>query len=524
MNPTTTNPNANFFNKGQGGNPSVINATAPSTPLDASKLATQTTVNLKPTTQVPVPDIASLMSSEVPQMVAPTAPQPKQGLGDKLAGLIGLSKGKEQDLQSQVSMQTQPYAQQLNELNTQIKMQQAKAISNQESAMQKGETTGFASREAQSIARTDAIETLKLSALAEGMRGNIALAEQQATQAINAKYANIDREIEDAKTNIYNNYDSLSPAEKKKADATLLRIDAQDAFVKTRKEDEKITQGFLQEAIAQSAQNGTPIPSLVLQRANAAEDPTSALQILAPYMVDAEAKKSALLDRQYKQAQINKMNQDIAESKLKGEEVAGGIDPATLVAYAQQYASTGTIPTGLPKGSFGVVSQFAKEAPKPVGTLVDRNTGVKSSSVSPTQEAGIIALKDAIDKTEEIKTLYNQSGMFNRTRYNTLKGEIVDALSRARSGAALTESEIAQYESKIPSKDFSINKFGNVKLDGLTSSLKGKLDTTLTTTGTSIYGYSKVKAGDAEYKVGDIITNSEGQKARINADGSVTLI
>ena len=94
-------------------------------------------------------------------------------------------------------------------------MQQAKAIANQEKAMQQGETTGFASREAQNIARTDAIEALKLSALAEGMRGNIALAESQATQAINAKYAQIDKEIEDTKTNIYNNYDTMTPAEKK---------------------------------------------------------------------------------------------------------------------------------------------------------------------------------------------------------------------------------------------------------------------------------------------------------------------
>jgi hypothetical protein len=317
MNPTTINPNANFFQQGQGGNPSVINTTAPSTPLDASKLTNQTTVNLKPTTQIPAPDITSLMSSEVPQVVAPTAPQPKQGLGDKLAGLIGLSKGKEADLQGQVQMQTQPYAQQLNELNTQIKMQQAKAIQNQELAMQRGETTGFASREAQAIARTDAIETLKLSALAEGMRGNIALAEQQATQAINAKYADIDRQIEDAKTNIYNNYDSMSPAEKKKADATLLRLDKDDAFVKMRKEDDKITQGFLQEAIAQSAQNGTPIPSLVLQRADQAETPTEALQILAPYMVDADAKAEALLNRRFKLAQISSLEYENELTKAK---------------------------------------------------------------------------------------------------------------------------------------------------------------------------------------------------------------
>lgn len=321
MNPTTINPNANFFEKGQGGNPSVINATAPTTPFDATRLGTAPTVNLKPTPQIPVPDITSLTGSDTTAMVAPQAPQPKKGLADKLAGLFGQSKGKEQELQSQVAMQTQPFAQQLNELNTQIKMQQAKAIANQEAVLKGGGDLGFQSREAQSIARTDAIEALKLSALAEGMRGNIALAESQATQAINAKYAQVDKEIEDTKSNIYANYDSMTPAEKKRADATLLRIDAQDAFVKAKKEDEKITQGFLQDAIAQSAQNGTPIPTLVLQRANQAETPTQALQILAPYMVDAQKKANDLLDYQIKREQLNKVKAETAKLEREGKPV-----------------------------------------------------------------------------------------------------------------------------------------------------------------------------------------------------------
>jgi hypothetical protein len=405
MNPTTINPNANFF-QGQGGNPSVINTTAPSTPLDASKLTNQTTVNLKPTTQTPVPDITSLMSSEVPQIVAPTAPQPKQGLGDKLAGLIGLSKGKESDLQTQVTAQTQPYAQQLNELNTQIKMQQAKAIQNQELAMQRGETTGFASREAQNIARTDAIETLKLSALAEGMRGNIALAEQQATQAINAKYADIDRQIEDAKTNIYNNYDSMSPAEKKKADATLLRLDKDDAFVKTRKEDDKITQGFLQEAIAQSAQNGTPIPSLVLQRANQAETPTEALQILAPYMVDAQAKALALEKLKGERLQNQKLQLDI--DVMENPQQTGTILNAA-----------GKPLTDAQSTSLGYANRLA-QANVVINELGGNFTG-KSSIVG--------SLVPNILKSGD------------RQKYEQAQRNFVNAILRQESGAAIAESE-----------------------------------------------------------------------------------
>jgi hypothetical protein len=299
--------------------PTTTSATPPPTQMDASTLNNPSTINLKPQTQTPMPDITTLMSSDStnPQP-QPTPEAPKKDyswLMSKAESLFTGSKGKETELAGAVASASAPYAQQLNEIDTQIKTLQAQSIKNQEDAMRKGETLGFASREQQAIARTDAIQGLFLSAQAEGMRGNIALAEQRATQAINAKYAEMDKEIEDVKTNIYNNYDSMSAAEKKRADQTLLRIDAQDAFVKERKEDDKITQGFIQDAIQQSAQNGQPIPSLVLQRANKAETPTEALQILAPYMVDAQAKALALERLRGERLQNQKLGLEIDKMK-----------------------------------------------------------------------------------------------------------------------------------------------------------------------------------------------------------------
>lgn len=199
-------------------------------------------------------------------------------------------------------------------------------------------------------------------------------------------------------------------------------------------------------------------------------------------------------------------------------------------ALAQEYASTGKLPSSTDLKAAGTnfaeVTRIAKEMPKYDGTLVDRNTGIKSSAISATQEAGIIALYDAIKKTEELKKLYaGGRGLLStdRTRYNALRAEIVDALSRARSGAALTDTEVAMYEKKIPSYDWSIPKFANTKIDSLSSSLTGKLDTTLSTTGTAIYGYTKVKIGDQEYVAGSIIDNGAGQKGRVNADGTITI-
>lgn len=314
------NPNANYFK--MSSTPLVNSAISPTTPLDATTLTNIKSLNLQPQTTTPTPDITTIPTT---QITKPAEQSTKaKTLTDRLSSLFS-GPTKEQSTQDQITLQTQPYQQQLNEIETQIKMQQAKAIQNQELAMQRGETLGFASREAQNIARTDAIETLKLSALAEGMRGNIALAEQQAIRAINAQFAERDKEIEQARQNIYDNYDSFSPAEKKKADATLLRLDKDDAFVKERKEDAKITQGFIQEAIAQSAKNGVPIPTLILQRANQVETPTEALQILAPYMVDANEKAIQLEELRNKRLVNQKLQIDI--DNLKNVPGITGVSP-----------------------------------------------------------------------------------------------------------------------------------------------------------------------------------------------------
>lgn len=207
--------------------------------------------------------------------------------------------------------------------------------------------------------------------------------------------------------------------------------------------------------------------------------------------------------------------------RILSMEGIAGRDPMALIAYAQQYASTGTIPTGMPKGTFGIIAQLAKETPKPEGTVVDVNTGVKPSKLSGEQLAGISALKDLTNKLNDMKTISKFGGPATVTRYRGLRNEIVDLLSRARSGAALTETEISQYLKKVPSINSLVS---GAKIDSLQGSIDGKLKTTLSTNGVAIYGYSKVKLGDRYYTVGETITNGNGMVGRVNADGSITLI
>lgn len=344
MNPTAnyTNPNANYFQPGQGGNPLPANLPAPTTAtMQADKINQPSTLNLQPQTPTPVPDITNITSTQAatsPTPVTPTA-SPASSLGAKLSeyasNLFGQSKNKEADLATQVQQEQAPYAQQLNEINTQIKMQQANAIANQEKLSKIGDTQGFASGEMNARQRTDAIETLKLSAIAEGLQGNLALAEKHATNAINAKYSQINSDIETAKTNIYNNYDSFTPAEKKKADQTLLRLDANDFFAKNNQDNEKAVQGIIQTAITQGQTNGVPVPNAILQKATALTDPTQAVSLLAPYLKDAAKIQQTIDQHNLAKAQMSKIYQDMQLSKdelaLKQKAAAGTtvIDPIT---------------------------------------------------------------------------------------------------------------------------------------------------------------------------------------------------
>lgn len=207
-------------------------------------------------------------------------------------------------------------------------------------------------------------------------------------------------------------------------------------------------------------------------------------------------------------------------------------------ALAQAYMTTGKLPSPADLKAAGTtfseVTKIAKESPKFEGALVDRNTGVKSSTVSPTQEDGIAALKDLTQRLDLLKTTYNETGFFSneaqRQKYVDYSAEIVDLLARARTGAVINDEEAAAYQAKIPQL-FGLTKgsifgantpsVGNQKIDDLKKSLEGKLQTVLSSNNLSIYGYSKVIIGGKEYKVGDTIDNGSGIKGVVTPDGQI---
>ena len=134
------------------------------------------------------------------------------------------------------------------------------------------------------------------------------------------------------------------------------------------------------------------------------------------------------------------------------------------------------------------------------GQLVSATTGDVPKNVTSAQQDGLLALRDLAQKTSEYKKLYTDlsnegltgylgTGLVkgiknsiapsvNATALETLRNEITDLLARARSGAALTAFETAQYEAKLPTSYSADQVFGNPQttIDGLQSSLDNTLN------------------------------------------------
>lgn len=281
--------------------------------------------------------------------------------------------------------------------------------------------------------------------------------------------------------------------------------------------------------------NGAP-PEVVAAITNAKTE-GEAYAAIGDYGVNA-------LDQEYKRASIANIYSEIekrnAEIDDLGEEEQ--FDPAQVVAYAQQYAATGKIPTGIPKGMFGAVSQYAKEIPKQQGQLIDVTTGTSPDAADTTTSA-FSAAYSAVELAKQLKELDKEryhgfisgslgkiTGSEDQSRYLDLREQIVDLLARARSGAALTTTEEARYSDMLPGRLSNTLGTGvdpQVRIDNFIKAISDDIKYKASSKGWAINGLSKVKVdtgnGEEEHTVGDLLQRPDGATARVNADGTMTL-
>lgn len=229
--------------------------------------------------------------------------------------------------------------------------------------------------------------------------------------------------------------------------------------------------------------------------------------------------------------------------------IGGGLGGSTtaqnpeLLGWAQQYAQSGTKPTGLPAGAFGIISQMAKDLPKSNGLVVDKNTNVKSSGVSAAIETDIADFYNIAQNLKKLKELEKEvstgvlPGLFGsnvlgqtemgkkQTEFIKLRDEIIDQLSRNRTGAALTGHEEEFYRKQLPGK-FSepLGVFGQDRgtlIQTFEDKILGSLNNYLAQNNLAIYGMTKVQTPYGEFTAGDIIQGPMGT-GRVNPDGSIS--
>lgn len=376
------------------------------------------------------------------------------------------------------------------------------------------------------IQRQHGIDALLTSSLIQAKQGNIQAAQATVDRAIAAKYDPIKNAINVQNTIIAQNRDNLSRADKKLADEKTMQNNLMLKQIDQSIDNEKQLKDLVTTAAKYQA------PNSILNKLNAISesgDPQAyfkAVQLAAPYLTDP-------IDRSYKIAQTQKL--------LADARAANTGDPMETLAYAQQYQSTGKIPVGLPKGTFGSVAQLAKDLPLQPGQIIQTNTGITPGTDNTLSNA-MSALYSATELAKQLKILDDQrigglvggtlgklTGSSSQQRYVDLRAQIVDLLARARSGAAINDTELKQYESMLPSR-FSEPLFlgaqsGN-RIDNFVNNLSSDLKNKASSNGWAIAGLSTVKVGNQEYKVGDVVSNGGNPPiyGRVNADGSFTLV
>lgn len=220
-----------------------------------------------------------------------------------------------------------------------------------------------------------------------------------------------------------------------------------------------------------------------------------------------------------------------------------GANPV-IDAKAAQYAATGTMPADTKGSEYAAVAARAKEMKKPTGTIVDRQTGIKSTAVGAAEQSDFSALYNIIQNTERLKQLDAQRAdglvvgtlgkLFGgsadgqiQAEYLSVRKAIIDDLARMQTGAALTKDEQEFYEDYLPgrySEALFLGQKSENKISNFEKVMRNRMQDRSAAYGLAVYGFSTVKAPDGnEYVVGQEIQNSDGTTGTVLPDGSISI-
>lgn len=294
-----TNPNRNFFEAGQGGNPlgtSPIGSTPVNTTIDANTLGQAQPLNL-PTAPVDTTNYGGIIQSipslqDITQQMQGTSQteRTQQSLSERLLGSLSRLGGRsEAQLKAEQQVGLPQFQTQLTDVNNQLQALQKEALAIplqlQQDVQGRGVTTGGLAPIQTGQLRQNAIKSLTLSAIGQTLQGNIANAQAQADRAVALEFAPLEAEVETLKQAYMMNKDFLEREDKKRADALNFQIQERTRLLNNEKEEKK----YVSDLMLKAAQYGAS-PDVLQKMFNST--PEGAIALGSQYL-GAEFKQQA---------------------------------------------------------------------------------------------------------------------------------------------------------------------------------------------------------------------------------------
>ena len=471
---TLKNPNEAFQT---GTDPALINATySPSSqnmPVNVATIGTAPNITLPPASTPVAYDISSLPTVSTLLNPAPTALDTQQTdlQGKLLADTKTLGTKTAAQSTAETAAGLPAFQSQLTDINGQIQslQKEAAAIPQQiqnDFAGRGATAAGVAPIQNEQL-RSNSIKALGLSAIAQTLQGNIALAQQQANKAVELQFAPVQADIDYLTQALSINKDNLSREDQKRADVLQVQLQERQRLLDQQKQDK----GTILSWAAEAAKNGAN--TVVINQAMQASDPNQVLQILGPYLSDPVAKQQALANLALTRSQTAKNNAATSDATTPGY---NGDFAATisLAANANSKATNATkaavkqslqgyIANGDYKSAYQTIVQQTKAGLTGTNATTFENANNLGSVLGDLQSA-LKAYSDAGGDTNLLKgnldTVGNKVGaLINDPKYKAIAVQLDTAFQNYRhvmTGANFSAAESNSYASVLPSKNNTI--------------------------------------------------------------------
>jgi len=407
----------------------------------------------------------------------------------------------------------------------------------------RGITTGLLRGQEAQIQRQKqtslAVDKLIADSSVAAAQSNLAYAKNLVERAMALKYDPILAKIEAQDRFLKENELSLSRADKKLADEKA----AANEKEKTRIENERADKTAFYSLLNTAGATGNATPGQLEFLAKNAKTVDDFFALGGGDLLAKDTMKFIEMPDGTTKMVNAKTGEELKTYGNSYNDDGGTGENQNALTYARQFAVDGKMPSLADLQKLGTtpaeITRMAKELPKQTGQLVSTQTGVKDVSIPAASQDDFVRLYNITENIKKLKeldkkrvgglvsgTLGKVFGSDDQAAYLTARKAIVDDLSRMQSGAALTLDEVAFYQDYLPGRFSEFLLLGQdsmKKIENFETQMNNKLKDKLNSNGLSIYGYSTVKLGDKEYKVGDEI-EINGVKGRVLPDGQISTI